>query len=247
MFRSKLISKSVKHEAQFWLSGYQKVRTSCASRESTRQLSTNNNKQRSHDWTEWEKVLKRSVPLGVCLIAVMQWRVYRRKIREGTVANQWEINCYCFLPLRSISRCWGYLADKKLPEFARPLVYETYAKAFGVNLDEALHGDLKHYPSLADFFARPLKEGVRIIDKDNPLVSPCDGTVLSVGTVNNGQVEQVKGVTYYVKDFLGEKLDQNTININNNKDIHEHLLRKPHEGNTLYQCVIYLAPGDYHR
>ncbi|CAH1126394.1 unnamed protein product [Ceutorhynchus assimilis] len=198
-------------------------------------------------WTEWEGILKRFVPIGVCLLAVMQWRAYRRKTKEGTVAKQWEVNCYCFLPLRTLSRCWGYVADTKLPEFARPTVYGTYAKTFGVNIAEAQYEDLKHYPSLADFFTRPLKEGVRKIDQQSCLISPCDGTVLSVGTVTNGQVEQVKGVTYYVKDFLGEKIDEQNINNNLSKEIHEHLLHKPHEGNTLYQCVIYLAPGDYHR
>ncbi|XP_066259242.1 phosphatidylserine decarboxylase proenzyme, mitochondrial [Euwallacea similis] len=203
-------------------------------------------------WTEWEGVVKKFVPLGICLIAVMQWRAYRQKIRGGTVANQWEVNFYCFLPLRTLSRCWGYLADKKLPEFARPIVYEAYSKTFGVNISEALHQDLTSYPSLADFFARALKAGVRVIDHNSCLVSPCDGTVLSIGTVNNGRVEQVKGVSYYVQDFLGEKVLNNNINSisvksENIKEMHEHLLHKPHEGNTLYQCVIYLAPGDYHR
>ncbi|XP_050312737.1 phosphatidylserine decarboxylase proenzyme, mitochondrial isoform X2 [Anthonomus grandis grandis] len=192
-------------------------------------------------WPEWQGVLKRFVPLGICLIAVMQWRAYRKRAKEDRgVAKQWEISCYCTLPLRSMSRCWGYLADTKLPEFARPLVYEAYIRMFGVNLAEAQFENLKHYPTLTDFFARPLKEGVRRIDRESCLVSPCDGTVLSIGSVTNGQVEQVKGVTYYVKDFLGEKFDST-------KDVHERLLRKPQEGNTLYQCVIYLAPGDYHR
>lgn len=83
------------------------------------------------------------------------------------------------------------ISDKNLPEIVRPLVYETYAKAFGVNIAEAQYQDLKHYRSLADFFVRPLKEGARKIDHQSCLVSPCDGTVLSVGTVNNGRVEQV--------------------------------------------------------
>lgn len=85
-----------------------------------------------------------------------------------------------------------FFSDQKLPEFARPIVYGAYSKTFGVNLAEAQYEDLKHYSSLTAFFTRSLKEGVRAIDYKSALVSPCDGTVLSVGTVNNGRVEQVR-------------------------------------------------------
>ncbi|XP_060525661.1 phosphatidylserine decarboxylase proenzyme, mitochondrial isoform X3 [Cylas formicarius] len=204
----------------------------------SRRLSTKNSE--TVGWAEWEGVLKRFVPIGVCLIAVMQWRALRRRVKEGAIAKQWEINFYCFLPLRTVSRCWGAIADKQVPEKLRPLVYKTYANAFGVNISEAETQDLKSYPSLSDFFVRPLRKGARTIDEKSCLVSPCDGTVLTVGMVNNGQIEQVKGVTYYVQDFLGEKVE----NVNN---INHRFLHQPHQGNTLYQCVIYLAPGDYHR
>lgn len=61
-----------------------------------------------------------------------------------------------------------------------------------MNISEALNEDLKSYPSLADFFARSLKEGVRHVDYDSCLVSPCDGTVLHFGTVDSEQIEQVR-------------------------------------------------------
>ncbi|XP_018571600.1 phosphatidylserine decarboxylase proenzyme, mitochondrial isoform X3 [Anoplophora glabripennis] len=175
----------------------------------------------------------------------MQWRMYRKR-NADKVARQWEINCYCMLPLRTVSRWWGWLADKELPAFLRPPVYKLYANTFGVNISEALNEDLMSYPSLADFFARPLKDGIRLIDRNSCLVSPCDGTVLHFGTVHTEQVEQVKGVTYSLKDFLGENSWRNNSN-NSNKDFRTSLLHQPHVGNTLYQCVIYLAPGDYHR
>ncbi|XP_044259848.1 phosphatidylserine decarboxylase proenzyme, mitochondrial isoform X2 [Tribolium madens] len=195
----------------------------------------------SKDRFEWKGILTRFVPVGICLIAVMQWRSYRKKSSER-LAKKWEIDCYCMLPLRTVSRWWGWFADKKIPEFLRPVVYGLYANTFGVKLSEALHEDLRSYPSLADFFARPLKNGIRTIDHESDLVSPCDGTVLHFGTVHTGEIEQVKGVTYSLENFLGE----NTWNNNNNnvKDYRTSLL---HNAHTLYQCVIYLAPGDYHR
>lgn len=192
---------------------------------------------------EWRAIFTRFLPVGLCLVAVMQWRTYRKR-NADKLARQWEIDCYCMLPLRTVSRWWGWLADKELPTFLRPAIYKLYANTFGVNISEALNEDLTSYPSLADFFARPLKEGIRAIDRNSCLVSPCDGTVLHFGTVHTEQIEQVKGVTYSLKDFLGENSWRN---INNNKDFRTSLLHQPHVGNTLYQCVIYLAPGDYHR
>lgn len=93
-----------------------------------------------------------------------------------------------------IKKLFFFLTDKELPEFLRPVVYGLYTNTFGVNLSEALHEDLRCYPSLADFFARPLKNGIRKIDQNSDLVSPCDGTVLHFGTIHTGEIEQVKGI-----------------------------------------------------
>ncbi|CAH1173888.1 unnamed protein product [Phaedon cochleariae] len=191
---------------------------------------------------EWKSIITGFLPIGICLVAVMQWRAFRR--RQGDkVATQWEISCYCMLPLRTLSRYWGYIADINLPEFLRPSIYQLYSNTFGVNISEAENEDLKSYPSLSDFFARSLKDGAREIDKESCLVSPCDGTVLHLGTVDKEQVEQVKGVTYSLKSFLGESWMENK----SDRDFRTSLLHRPHDGNTLYQCIIYLAPGDYHR
>nr|XP_022919819.1 phosphatidylserine decarboxylase proenzyme, mitochondrial [Onthophagus taurus] len=205
--------------------------------------STEATSQQEDGWTKWKASLKGFVPIGLCLVAVMQWRYYRKRMSDRT-ANDFEVNCYCVLPLRMVSRWWGWLADKHMPEFVRPYIYGLYANTFGVNLSEAANDDLKSYKTLSDFFSRPLKDGVRTIDKNSFLVSPCDGTVLHLGTVHTNHVEQVKGVTYSLENFLGE----NTWNKNNKKeDYRASLLHKQEENHTLYQCVIYLAPGDYHR
>lgn len=60
------------------------------------------------------------------------------------------------------------------------------------------------YPNLASFFYRTLKPGVRPLDPDpNALLSPADGKVIQFGTIENGEVEQVKGVTYSLDALLG--------------------------------------------
>lgn len=50
---------------------------------------------------------------------------------------------YCSLPLRLVSRTWGWFADCRIPTPMRPLVYGAYSTAFGVNIDEALNPNLK--------------------------------------------------------------------------------------------------------
>ena len=60
------------------------------------------------------------------------------------------------------------------------------------------------YPNLASFFYRTLKPGVRPLDdKPSAVLSPADGRVLQFGMIENGEVEQVKGMTYTLEALLG--------------------------------------------
>lgn len=65
------------------------------------------------------------------------------------------------LPLRNMSRLWGYVNSLELPVWFRPHGLRLYAYAFGCNLDEIEPSDLREYPSLGAFFYRKLKDGVR--------------------------------------------------------------------------------------
>jgi len=116
------------------------------------------------------------------------------------------VSCYKSLPLRHVSRVWGAVNEVQLPTFLQNLVLSSYARAFGCNLDEAENPSLSSYPTLGAFFRRRLKSGVRPV-ADACLVSPADGKVLHWGVLGSGDaVEQVKGVTYSLKTFLGERL-----------------------------------------
>ncbi len=79
--------------------------------------------------------------------------------------------------------------------------------AFQLNstsLSEVSEPDLHVYPNLAAFFYRTLKPGVRPLDPNqNALLSPADGRVLQFGTIESGEVEQVKGMTYSLDALLG--------------------------------------------
>ena len=72
------------------------------------------------------------------------------------------------------------------------------------SLKEVAESDLHSYRNLAAFFSRQLKPGVRPLDSSNSAVlSPADGKVLQFGTIEHGEVEQVKGVNYKLDALLG--------------------------------------------
>jgi phosphatidylserine decarboxylase len=106
------------------------------------------------------------------------------------------------LPLRNMSRIWGYVNSLELPIWFRPYGFKLYANVFGCNLDEIEHQDLTVYKSLGDFFYRRLEPGARPVD-DAVLVSPANGTILHLGAIADLRVEQVTGITYSLDALLG--------------------------------------------
>lgn len=116
--------------------------------------------------------------------------------------NQLKVHVIGALPLRNMSRLWGYVNSLELPIWFRPYGFRLYAYAFGCNLDEIEHTDLRSYPSLGAFFYRKLKPGARPVDPA-VLVSPADGTMLHFGTIKDLHIEQVKGITYSLDALLG--------------------------------------------
>lgn len=116
--------------------------------------------------------------------------------------QSWQLYAYSTLPLKAISRLWGKVNLINLPVWMRSPSYKLYSAIFGVNLDEIEEPDLTTYKNLSDFFYRTLRPGVRPI-ADADLVAPSDGKVLKFGIINNGEIEQVKGMTYSIDALLG--------------------------------------------
>ena len=111
---------------------------------------------------------------------------------------------YKMLPLRSMSRLWGWINSIELPLPFRKPILGLYATAFSCNIEEANVEDLSQYANLGEFFRRSLKPGLRPISgQESDVVSPSDGTVLHLGLVRDGYLEQVKGIKYSVESFLG--------------------------------------------
>ncbi|XP_022086414.1 phosphatidylserine decarboxylase proenzyme, mitochondrial-like isoform X2 [Acanthaster planci] len=159
-----------------------------------------------------------------------------------------SINIYKALPLRFVSRLWGQVNSVDVPYGLRKPIYSLYTRLFNCDLSEALVEDLTTYQNLSAFFRRELKPTARPLDKSKSLVSPCDGKVLHFGKVERGWMEQVKGVTYTLQGFLGPKTanqQEGEVKQVSNDHFQSRLTTKA--GNRLYQCILYLAPGDYHR
>ncbi|XP_031630880.1 phosphatidylserine decarboxylase proenzyme, mitochondrial [Contarinia nasturtii] len=195
-------------------------------------------------WLTWRSMILKWTPIGIGLASLLHWHLHNRKcdtLGQPRTASKIMAEVYCSLPLRLISRGWGWLADCRVPTIIRPVVYGAYSTAFGVNIEEAENTNFKDYRSISEFFTRQLRPGVRTISNESCMVSPVDGRVLHFGIANGHQIEQVKGVNYSLEEFLGP-LNKNGVKPEGNGFKHI----KDEETN-LYQCVIYLAPGDYHR
>jgi len=58
--------------------------------------------------TSWRSIAIGFLPVGICLLCVMQWR----RLRQGAIAHHIEITTYKTLPLKFVSRLWGNIAGK---------------------------------------------------------------------------------------------------------------------------------------
>ncbi|XP_072758443.1 phosphatidylserine decarboxylase proenzyme, mitochondrial [Anoplolepis gracilipes] len=186
--------------------------------------------------------------IGLSLLTATQWDYlhkhgYSIDIHDRPeLLNDVVVTCYCCLPLRTTSRIWGWLTSIELPVGLRPMLYGFYANMFHADLGE-IELDLSAFPNLVEFFVRALKHNARPIAVNTNMISPADGKVLYFGPVTSCRVEQVKGVTYDLRQFLGDVNKSTSNKIAD--DYVNSLLKNP--DNRLYQLIIYLAPGDYHR
>jgi phosphatidylserine decarboxylase len=130
------------------------------------------------------------------------------------------------LPQHGLSRLTGRLANSQATWIRKPFVH-GFARAYGVDMSEAEYADLDHYDCFNDFFTRALKPGARPLDPDPAaLLSPADGMVSQVGTLDGERLLQAKGTSYRLSALIADS-------------------DRAFDGGSF--ATIYLAPRDYHR
>lgn len=132
------------------------------------------------------------------------------------------------LPRTRITRVMGKLADARVPVTVASAVVRLYARAYRVDMDEAIHPE-SGYDNFDTFFTRPLREGQRPLPEDEGLVvSPADGRIESFGPIVARGHFSVKGKPYRAEQLVGDEEEA-----------------RRYEGGQF--CVVYLSPRDYHR
>lgn len=133
-----------------------------------------------------------------------------------------------FVPQQKLSEVAGKLASSRHPVVKKAFI-KTFAKAYGISLDEYARGSFSQYDSFNDFFTRELKDGQRPIDStERGVISPADGMISQLGQISKGNVLQAKGKDYAVEQLLADF------------QLGEYFA----DGSF---ATIYLAPTNYHR
>src|SRR4051812_39715911 len=120
-----------------------------------------------------------------------------------TITQQEDVNFLLTnrIPGRLITSFVGWFSKIENP-VVRDLSIATWRLFTDLDLTDARE---RHFRSLHDCFIRRLKEGARPADPDPYLlVSPCDAIVGASGAVDDGQVLQIKGFPYPLRDLLGD-------------------------------------------
>jgi phosphatidylserine decarboxylase len=137
------------------------------------------------------------------------------------------ISALRLLPKNALSRAAGALTRWRAPAPVRLAAMKAFARRYGIDLSEC--PDLDVYRTFGEFFARPLRPGLRpVAPGDTVVVSPVDGAVSETGVAAAGRLVQAKGIDYEAAALLGDP----------------ELARRLEGG---AYATIYLSPRDYHR
>jgi phosphatidylserine decarboxylase len=131
-----------------------------------------------------------------------------------------------FISWPALRRLWGRLMRLRRPRFLARLMIRRFQEHYRIAMDE-FQGNARDYPSLSEFFLRPLDPAKRPLSTDERcLLSPADGRLSELELVGADLATQVKGWTYPISLLLAENLDFS---------------------GKWYIATIYLSPGNYHR
>jgi phosphatidylserine decarboxylase len=105
------------------------------------------------------------------------------------------------IPRAALTRFMGWFSKIEQP-LVRDLSIRCWRLFSDLDLSEARKASFK---SLHDCFTRELRPGLRPSDPDpSVVVSPCDAIIGAFGPIKDGELFQVKGAPYSLKDLLGD-------------------------------------------
>ena len=131
------------------------------------------------------------------------------------------------LPKSAITAFGGRIASAPAGERTTQLI-RWFVGKYGVDMQEAANPDIASYKTFNEFFTRALKPGARPIAAAD-LVSPVDGAVSQLGSIDRDQIFQAKGHHYSTTALLGGDAE----------------LAAQFDNGSF--ATLYLSPRDYHR
>ncbi len=135
------------------------------------------------------------------------------------------ISLLSVVPRKTASRVQGLFTRLGVSKGLHQAVIRWYVRHYRVDTTE-MEGEPADYPTLAEFFVRPLRAGARPIDPDPvAVVSPADAVASSFGRVVEGRLPVEAGLALDVQRLVGGDPAWN-------------------DG---HYAVLYLSPRDYHR
>jgi len=131
-----------------------------------------------------------------------------------------------FLSFPALSRAYGRITQIRRPRFLVRRVIKLFVRHYKIDMAD-YPGTPKDYPSLSQFFVRPLDPSRRPLKKDpTSFLSPADGVLAELQKIDKDSAVQVKGWRYRVSELIGKPEDWE-------------------QG--WWLAVIYLSPTNYHR
>jgi phosphatidylserine decarboxylase len=137
------------------------------------------------------------------------------------------LHSYGLLPHRALNAAVARLARARTPQPAVQAAIRYWVQRGGIDLGECEPGP---WPTVEAFFLRDLKSGARMFEPG--LSSPCDGIVVSTGTLHNGQTLVVKGKAVSLDRLV------------NGRGARQRLDLAEFDGGR--QVTVFLTPDGYH-
>lgn len=132
------------------------------------------------------------------------------------------------LPQHLLSRLVHGLARSELGLLKNALI-DNFVVNYRPDMSEAEEPDPRKYPSFNAFFTRGLRAGARPLDRaPGAMVSPVDGVLSQLGSLDGSWMVQAKGLAYTLEDLLADPA-----------------WSAPFRGGEF--ATFYLAPRNYHR